>query len=652
MVVPVKTEILEELGEGAVLLPERINRALAANDRVKYFLTLLQAARDHAEHQGSDASWLKQDREASGVSDTSFDTVVIGSARIAENVLHIPHAERLHTLVVEGLGAMLEPLNVVAADDDAERPRYDHYRQRLDQLLATAPRLEADHVPTEYIDAMTRARQGEDDSIHLLVMDLHRELNRLQQRVATESVDGAVAYGLGEGDRPLVSAFMAGVNATAPLKFDHPGLSTSATRAGDRLIIQNDIGTTDLHVVVLHVVGLTLTMTYTDVHRSRLEFLKKLLESEGFEWTADAGSASNAAYQRTVGRVSSPDEETLRRHLTVVGSRLVFLIDWNRARKRLSRFVKKADAIDVLQWAAEHQVGHRAFLQMGDVRLVYTAIERAGRTQIRFGARLDEILGRESARSFLQSLLRVTSEGLRNHQSARLIQDEVHAELLTHLQTNEQGSLALAADHAMLLTALAALVSEALAPAEALSTASTANEFAARAKLWESQADQLVSRARSLREPSPNGTALARLLSEADDVADGLEEVAFLLTLVPHGQVPYQGVQALRDLAELMTSGTRSYVKCIECARDTDVLATYEETEEFLVAIDAVIAFEHASDERERIVKAMLVEVAQDFRALHVLSEIAACLGDAADALARCALILRDYILEAPGGRQ
>ena len=80
-------------------------------------------------------------------------------------------------------------------------------------------------------------------------------------------MDGATVYGLTDTDRALVAAFMAGVNSTAPLKFDHPGLGTTATHAGDRLVIQNDIGTTDAHVLVLHVVGLTLTVMYTDIHR-------------------------------------------------------------------------------------------------------------------------------------------------------------------------------------------------------------------------------------------------------------------------------------------------------------------------------------------------------------------------------------------------
>jgi hypothetical protein len=44
-----KTRIIDELGEQELLLPALVNEALAANDRAKYLMTLLQAARSHAE---------------------------------------------------------------------------------------------------------------------------------------------------------------------------------------------------------------------------------------------------------------------------------------------------------------------------------------------------------------------------------------------------------------------------------------------------------------------------------------------------------------------------------------------------------------------------------------------------------------------------
>jgi uncharacterized protein Yka (UPF0111/DUF47 family) len=540
---------------------------------------------------------------------------------------------------------MVKPLRV--SSPSGEEPVPDQaWQERLERLLASTSSPEADRVAVEYVDTLTRTDRGAGDSVHLLVMDLHRELNRLQRDIAQEWVDGATVYGLTDSDRVLVAAFMAGVNATAPLKFDHPGLGTTATRAGDRLIIQNDIGTTDAHVLVLHVVGLTLTVMYTDIHAARLRFFQSLLEPMGFQWSARPAAPTAPGCELCVGQMTSTDASELTERLTRLGSRLVFLIDWNRARKRLSRFLKKSDAIAVLTWAAAQNVGHRAFLQLGDVRLVYTAMERAARAQIRYGARLDEILGRESAQMFLQAVLRIAAEGLRDHKSVRLVQDEIQAELLTHFESSEQGALNLAMEHAMLIAGLAELVRDALARSGNELDPSVLLGFAARAKAWETRADDLVRRSRTVLEHASTGGALSALLTEADDVADGLEEAAFLLTLAPRERTTRKGLDAMRDLSDLIARGAQEYVKTLECALEAQRSSGRDDVEEFLVAVDAVIAFEHTSDDRERAVQAVLVETCTDFRELHVLSALAGGLGDAADALARCALILRDYILE------
>ena len=121
-----------------------------------------------------------------------------------------------------------------------------------------------DRISGDYIDRLTSGQREAGDSLHLLVMDLHKELNRLQQRLATETIDGAQVYGVLDDDRPLIAAFMAGVNRTRELKFDHPGLGTTATRSGERLVIQNDIGTTEAHVLVVHVEG---GACHADLHR-------------------------------------------------------------------------------------------------------------------------------------------------------------------------------------------------------------------------------------------------------------------------------------------------------------------------------------------------------------------------------------------------
>jgi hypothetical protein len=45
-----KRSIVRELGEEELLLPGLVNSALAANDRIKYYFTLLQTAREKAEN--------------------------------------------------------------------------------------------------------------------------------------------------------------------------------------------------------------------------------------------------------------------------------------------------------------------------------------------------------------------------------------------------------------------------------------------------------------------------------------------------------------------------------------------------------------------------------------------------------------------------
>ncbi len=46
----IKTQVLTAISEAELSQPAAVNAALAANDRVKYVLTLLQMAASHADH--------------------------------------------------------------------------------------------------------------------------------------------------------------------------------------------------------------------------------------------------------------------------------------------------------------------------------------------------------------------------------------------------------------------------------------------------------------------------------------------------------------------------------------------------------------------------------------------------------------------------
>ncbi len=146
---------------------------------------------------------------------------------------------------------------------------------------------------------------------------------------------------------------MRGLNRTSVLKFDHPGLDTAATRDGERLLIQNDIGTNDAHVLVIQVAAHSITLTYSDLHRIRLEFFQALLEPLGAKWSGlesrtNAELNEGAAYSVGTAQFDCADDAAVEAALEGIGSRIVFLIDWNRARKRLQAFVEKEDAIAIL----------------------------------------------------------------------------------------------------------------------------------------------------------------------------------------------------------------------------------------------------------------------------------------------------------------
>ena len=73
-----KTYIVEQLGETALVLPNLVAAGLRANDRARYYMSLLQACRAHAERPEHQAPDLRTEREASGEDDATLDEVVSG----------------------------------------------------------------------------------------------------------------------------------------------------------------------------------------------------------------------------------------------------------------------------------------------------------------------------------------------------------------------------------------------------------------------------------------------------------------------------------------------------------------------------------------------------------------------------------------------
>jgi len=522
--------------------------------------------------------------------------------------------------------------------------------ERLQLLGSALPDFAGDRVPAGTIDAITSADRGRGDSLHILVMDLHKALNGLQAALAEEVIDGAHAWRIAEADRPLVQAFMAGVKETAPLKFDHPGLDTTATRSADRLIIQNDFGTTDAPVRVLHGEGLAATLTYTDIHAQRAAFFQSLFKPFSVVWEETRARHSGtikeeANYYLCIGRYEAPDAKTLQRYLTFLGSRIVFLIDWNRARKRLREFLRKGDVLRLLHWAAGNNVGHRGFLKLGGEHLLYEAIEFAQQTPLHYGERLYEMLGAEEALSYLKFVLRAATEGLLQGRTERFIRDEVKAELVRHFRSAQESLLSIASSHAQLVFDLASSLRDGLLRYGEGGEGDGLARGAERARSWEQEADQLVSRMRSLTRRTRKPEVYLTLLQEADDAADGLEEAAFLTTFLPKTPPAGELMEPVLSLAGLLVGGAAELVKLMEAASHVSREGAREDLQDCLEAVDRLVGIEHETDDAEREATRALLSLAPDFRTLHLLSNLARCLEESADALARSALKLRDHLL-------
>jgi hypothetical protein len=111
-----KLHVVEQLGETAVILPELVNRGLLANDRLKYYMTLLQAVVAHAAQPQQPPADFRAEREASGIAEMEFDQMVGRSRRQPDGLVSAPGIGQLRTLLLADLEAMLKPVDAEPLD--------------------------------------------------------------------------------------------------------------------------------------------------------------------------------------------------------------------------------------------------------------------------------------------------------------------------------------------------------------------------------------------------------------------------------------------------------------------------------------------------------------------------------------------------------
>jgi uncharacterized protein Yka (UPF0111/DUF47 family) len=268
-------------------------------------------------------------------------------------------------------------------------------------------------------------------------------------------------------------------------------------------------------------------------------------------------------------------------------------------------------------------------------------LEQAVRTPLHYGEPLHEMLGVEAAGDYMRFVLRTAALGLRDGQSEMLIRDRVRAELFNHFRSAEQSLLADEAGHAAIIGELADNLSATLQGKIESTTAAHNIDIA---KQLESRADEIVRKARSTVQRIGGSEILRRIVEIADDPADELEDAAFLANVQPNGDD--RSVPApLIDLAALVVVGTKCFQRAIEAAPEIRRGGAQQPLQDFLEAVDGLVAAEHQTDAKEREVTAVLLSNSLDARDLYRFAGVAHHLEAAMDFLLRAGLTLRDHIL-------
>jgi uncharacterized protein Yka (UPF0111/DUF47 family) len=636
-----KSEIIQELGQTDLVLPVRVGKGLAANDRVKARLSVLQAAACRARQPGGADFNLFEECRATGIDAAAMEMLVNQANLASDGRIVAPGLKNLRAAIWDDVATMTDAVKT------GDAARGECAFERLAALQRSLPVEPGDSIDPAQIARLTAVSGADSDSLHRLVMDLHKMLNELAARCAEATIAGAHVYGLLPEDYPAVEAFMRGVNSTSRLKFDHPGLATTAARAAGRLTIQNDIGETDAHVVVISVATDAVTVTYSDVHLARAKFFAGLFKSFEVEWSglerkSVSGLAEGGVFYLITGRYPIVDVASRDRFLEALGASLVFLIDWNKARKVLRNWVPKADAVQILDWAARQRFGHRGFLELGGSEFLAAAVRHAAPNRIGFGERLDRVLGRDAAVDFLKTVLRVSVEALLQGSSVRLARDRIETELVRHLQSVNTTLLAVAIRQAGLAREIAVDISHLLAERRKKSAFDVVG-LADRARHIETKADRIAMEARSEILRLNVDRSVKRLIDQMEDAIDELEQAAFFAQLIPENLAP-ELIDSLNELCVAVVSSTEAAAAGTAAAADVPH-GHRVDSEDALASINRLIDAEHLADDAERKVTTKILTRENDLKTAMSVIELARALERASDRLAGFGHALHEHVL-------
>ena len=168
-----KAQIIKELGQADILLPSLVAEGLAANDRIKVRLSALQAAQAHARQPDRPATELEVESRAAGIAPAAIVSLIRGAHLIGENRLSAPSLSKLMKEIQGDIDTMIRAVSAGAASEG------ERANTRLNSIRATGLLNASSEIELARIARLTGVGEEGGDSLHRLVMELHKALNKL-----------------------------------------------------------------------------------------------------------------------------------------------------------------------------------------------------------------------------------------------------------------------------------------------------------------------------------------------------------------------------------------------------------------------------------------------------------------------------------------
>ncbi len=114
---PMKSQIIEQLGQADILLPSLVAEGLAANDRIKVRMSALQAAAHHAREPDRPATDLQVECRAAGIAPTALATLIGGAHLAGDGRIAAPNLARLMKEIHDDTTAMIRAVSAGKASE-------------------------------------------------------------------------------------------------------------------------------------------------------------------------------------------------------------------------------------------------------------------------------------------------------------------------------------------------------------------------------------------------------------------------------------------------------------------------------------------------------------------------------------------------------